>query len=147
MNNTLSDKEIDEILKNYKIQYNGIFEKDCLPKILKDGFYVINLQSSTEGNGTHWCCLYKINDVYAIYFDAFGEVPPQDVEEKLKYYIYNHKDIQNINSSSCGFYCIGFIKFMSKYPDNPKQAFDTFKAMFGNDTIRNEEILNKILYN
>ena len=38
MNNTLSDSEIDEILKNFKLKYNGIFEKDCLPEKLENGF-------------------------------------------------------------------------------------------------------------
>ena len=146
MNNTLSDSEIDEILKSFKLKYNGIFEKDCLPEKLENGFFIINLQSSTDGHGTHWTALLVINPCYAIYFDSFGEVPPKDVEVKLKYYLHNKKDIQNINSSSCGFYCIGFIKFMSKFPNNPKQAFDTFIAMFCNDTQRNEEILSKILY-
>jgi len=146
MINTLSNFDIDEILKNYGIKYNGIFSKDKLPNKLLDGFYIINLENSNKGNGTHWTSLYKINDGLSYYFDAFGFPCPQNLSDKLHYYEYNHKDIQDINSSSCGYYCIGFIKFMNSYSNNPKKAFDTFISIFSKDTLNNESILYSILY-
>ena len=146
INNTLSNKDIDEILKNYKIKYNGIFSKDELPNKLLNGFYVINMQSSKDGHGTHWTALFKINDGYSLYFDAFGFPSPQDVVDKLHDYDYNHKDIQNINSSSCGYYCIAFIKFMNSHSNNPIKAFDTFISLFSKDTNKNEQILYDLLY-
>jgi transposase-like protein len=146
MINTLSNSDIDEILKNYKIDYNGIFQKDCLPNKLLNGFYIINLQSSNDGNGTHWCALYKVNDGYSIYFDSFGFLPAKDVEDKLHKYEYNDKQIQNLNSSSCGYFCIAFILFLSKYKSNAKKAFETFLSLFSLDSKKNEIILYKILY-
>jgi hypothetical protein len=104
------------------------------------------MQSSDKGNGTHWIALYKINDGYSQYFDSFGFVPPLEIENKLHKYDYNDRDIQNINSTSCGYYCIAFIKFMNG-KQNVKQAFETFIKMFDKDTKRNEEILYNILYN
>ena len=147
MINTLSNLDIDEILNKYNIKYNGIFSKDKLPNKLLNGFYIINLQSSNMGGGTHWVCLDKINDGLSYFMDAFGFPAPQDIVDKLHYYDYNHKDIQDINSSSCGYYCIGFIKFMNSHPNNPKKAFDTFISLFSKDTKKNEEILYNILYN
>ena len=146
INNTLSNKDIDEILKNYKIKYNGIFSKDELPNKLLNGFYVINMQSSKDGHGTHWTALFKINDGYSLYWDSFGFPSPQDVVDKLHDYDYNHKDIQNINSSSCGYYCIAFIKFMNSHSNNPIKAFDTFISLFSKDTNKNEQILYDLLY-
>ena len=146
MNNILSNFDIDEILKNYKINYNGVFSKNELPNKLPVGFYVINMQSSDKGTGTHWIALYKINDGYSQFFDAFGFVPPLEIENKLHKYDYNDRDIQDINSSSCGYYCIAFIKFMNGKSDL-KKSFRTFIKMFDNDTKRNEEILYNILYN
>ena len=146
LNNTLSNNDIDEILKNYNIKYNGIYSKDRLPNKLLNGFYIINMQSSKAGNGTHWISLYKINDGYSLYFDAFGFPAPEEIIHKLHAYDYNHKDIQNINSSSCGYYCIAFVKFMNSHSNNPKKAFDTFVSLFSNDTNKNEDILYNILY-
>jgi hypothetical protein len=146
MINTLSNSDIDEILKNYKIDYNGIFQKDCLPKKLLNGFYIINLQSSSDGNGTHWLSLYKVNDGYSIYFDSMGFLPPKDIENKLYKYEYNDKQIQGLNSSSCGFFCIAFILFLSKFKNNINKAFETFISLFSNDSKKNEVILYKLLY-
>ena len=145
MINTLSNFEIDKILKHYKINYNGIFQKDCLPNKLENGAYIINLQSSTDGNGTHWVALYKINDGYSLYFDSMGFLPPKEVEEKLHVYDYNDKQIQGLNSSSCGYYVIAFILFLSKYKS--KKAFETFISLFcSNNSKKNEVILYKLLY-
>ena len=138
--------EIDEILKKFRIKYNGIYSKNELPNKLLDGFYIINLQSSKDGHGTHWTSLYKINDGLSYYFDAFGFPAPQEVIDKLHYYDYNHKDIQNIDSSSCGYYAIGFIKFMNSHPNNSKKSFETFISLFSPDTSKNEQILYDILY-
>ena len=44
--NTLSNIDIEEILKSQKIKVT-VYMKDELPLTLKRGFYVINLQSST----------------------------------------------------------------------------------------------------
>ena len=65
----------------------------------------------------------------------------------LNFKYYNNKDVQDINSSSCSYYCICFIKFMNSHPNNPKKAFDTFIQLFSNDTSKNESILYNILYN
>jgi len=143
--NTLSNYEIIEIIKNYNIPFNGIFSKDKLPTIIVNGYYIINLQDADDGDGSHWTSLYKINDGFAIYYDSFGFVPPLDVEEKLYKYDYNDKQIQDITSSSCGYYCIAFIKFMHN-KNNPVKAFDTFINLFKTNTLDNENMLNQILY-
>ena len=90
--------------------------------------------------------MYKINDVYSINFDSFGFLPPKDVEKKLHKYDYNDKQIQGLNSSSCGFFCIAFILFLSKYKSNVKKAFETFISLFSHDSKKNEVVLYKLLY-
>lgn len=140
--NVLSDKDIIEILDHYKIPINAIKQKDRIDS-LNHGYYIINLQSSKDGNGTHWTALY-FEPEKSLYFDAFGFPPPEEVEQLLNEYEYNKHDIQNINSSSCGFYCIAFIKFMHGKKDKEK-AFDTFINMFKKNTFQNENILNSLL--
>ena len=93
--NTLSDRDIIQILQNQNIHLHGIYMKDELPNKLTKGFYVINLQSSTAGNGTHWVALYY-NPVCSYYFDAFGFIAPMEVQNKIIPYAYNDKQIQNL---------------------------------------------------
>ena len=142
--NITSNTELLDILKNYNITINGVYAKDQLKKPLKDGFYIINLDDS-DGTGTHWCSLYKINDALSLYWDSFGFPAPENIEDLLYKYEYNKKQIQDINSTSCGFYCVAFIKFLSNKTDKRK-AFETFCNLFGKSTSDNEFILYQILY-
>ena len=109
--NELSNFKILEILDNKNLPINGVFSKDLLPS-LKKGFYIINIQNHDEGSGTHWTCLYY-DDKDNIYFDSFGFAAPMEIQRHLKSYSYNDKQIQNIDSTSCGYYCIAFIQYMN----------------------------------
>ncbi len=73
------------ILQKENIKINGVYAKDELKKPLKDGFYIINLNNSDQ-SGSHWTVLYKINDGYSFYFDAFGFKSPEIVEDLLYKY-------------------------------------------------------------
>jgi hypothetical protein len=136
----ISNIELDNILKNVK-QFNGVYMKDEIPKDLKDGFYIINLDDS-KNDGTHWCVFYK-NPTINVYFDSYGFLPPEELSKQLKPYRFNHKQIQSVNSKACGYYCIAFIKFMINKKDINK-SFDIFKQLF-NDIDYNEEVLNQLL--
>jgi ABC-type cobalt transport system substrate-binding protein len=144
--NELSNFDIERIISQLDLQtvYNGCYSKDQL-KELNRGFYIVNLQSSEDGNGTHWCCLYVVNPVYSIWFDSFGFPPPIEIESLLHNYDYNRQDIQNIDSSACGYYCIAFIKFMFG-KTNVRKAFSTFIKLFNNNTKYNDKILEQMLF-
>jgi hypothetical protein len=144
LNNITSNTELLEILKKYNININGVYAKDQIKKPLKDGFYIINLDNS-DGKGTHWTALYKINDAFSLYWDSFGFPAPQNIDDILYKYDYNKKQIQDIDSTSCGFYCIAFIKFLSDKSDK-LSAFKTFCNLFGKSTTDNEFILYQLLY-
>ena len=111
--NTLSNIDIINIINKYDLNYcfGGVFSKDKLPLLKPNTFYIINLEDHDKGPGTHWTAFYY-NTFKSIYFDPFGFVAPLDVQNKIKPYIYNDDEIQNIDTSSCGFYCIAFIKFL-----------------------------------
>ena len=140
--NSLSDKDIREILQKYNIPINGIYTKDHLPP-LKGGFTVINLDD-VDGAGTHWTGIYKTSDSSIIYFDAFGFPAPEQIEDQLYTYIINNKQIQDVNTSSCGYYVIAFFKFM-KSKSNPYKAFKSFTDLWSSNTKLNEIILNSLL--
>ena len=60
-------------------RFNGVYSRDNLPKTVKNGVYVINLDEYAH-IGTHWVALYaKTNEV--IYFDSFGvEHVPKEIK-------------------------------------------------------------------
>ena len=136
-NNELTNYQIDNELKDYK-NYKGCFIKNELPKKLTNGFYVINLNGHS-----HWTVLYKDNDDI-FYYDSFGFEAPEEIETKLGNYYWNDTDIQDIDTSSCGYYVIAFIKFMNN-KINPLKSYKTFVSLFNSDTKKNEKILNTLI--
>jgi hypothetical protein len=142
--NSLSSQELYDICESKKLLLNGIYLKDDLPSVLKKGFYIINLQSKkTNGNGTHWCVFYY-DKRKSIYLDPIGFIAPESVEKRIKPYIYCDKQIQSIDTSSCGFYCIAFIIFLTKISDKIN-GFEVFIKLFSTNVGVNEYILNDIL--
>ena len=107
----LTNFEIKEYYEN-ESRFNGVNSRDKLPKMIKNGVYVINLDEYTDV-GTHWIALYvKNNEV--TYFDSFGI---EHVPKETKRFI-GHKNtkinifrIQADNSIMYGYFCIGFIDF------------------------------------
>lgn len=138
-NNELTNNQLRDIMHGYRIPLNGIYIKDQLPNRLRNGFYIINL------NGvSHWTALIKNSDDY-YYFDSFGTGPPVDVEKKIsKNYIWSDKQLQNIDSSSCGWFVVAFLRFMSK-STNLMNGYDSFIKLFKNNTSDNEAILKALL--
>ena len=84
-----------------------------MPKKIKDGAYIINLDEYADV-GTHWIALF-CNRSEIVYFDSFGV---EHVPEEIKEFVGNKNIIANIfrvqanNSIMCGHFCIGFIDFM-----------------------------------
>jgi len=144
LSNALSDIQIKQILNKHHIKINEICMKNELPAKLKYGFYIINLASSNDGtNGTHWTGLYN-HPHMSIYFDSFGEPPPQEVEDRIGKYIYNHKDLQYINDTSCAYFCIAFIIFLYD-KKNKYDWFHTFLNIFSKDLKKNNSILESLI--
>ena len=104
-----------EIQKHYKNEprFNGIFSRNNLPKKIKDGAYVINLDEYADV-GTHWITLF-CNRNEIVYFDSFGF---EHILEEIKEFIRNKNQKANIfrvqanDPVLCGYLCIGFIDFM-----------------------------------
>ena len=107
-------------LTNFQIQkykneprFNGVFSRNNLPKKIKDGAYVINLDEYADV-GTHWMALF-CNRNEIVYLDSFGV---EHVPEEIKEFIWNKNIKANIfrvqpnDSVVCGYFWIGFINFI-----------------------------------
>ena len=108
-------------LTNFEIQgyyqneprFNGVFSRNNLPKNIKDGAYVINLNEYADV-GAHWIALF-CNSNEIVYFDSFGV---EHLPEEIKEFVGNKNTkasnfrVQANDSVMCGYFCIGFIDFM-----------------------------------
>ena len=104
-----------EIHQYYQIEsrFNRVYSRDNLPKTIKDGAYVINLDKYADVS-THWIAL-NVENTEIIFFGSFGvEHVPKETEKFIghKNIKINLFRIQANNSIMCGYFCIGFIGFM-----------------------------------
>ena len=110
----MNNIEINEYYKN-EPRFNGVYSRNNLPKIIKKGPYVINLDEYTN-IGTHWIALF-VKPKYTVYFYSFGI---EHIPKEIKKFIGN-KDIksnifrlQAFDSIMCGYFCIKYINYMIK---------------------------------
>lgn len=139
---TLSDTDISNLCFKLNLPLENILMRDEIKDNLKQGFYVVNLDTS-DNEGTHWTVVYSF-PLKSVYFDSFGFVPPLELEEKIKPYVYNDKDIQDWNSDACGWYAIAFIKFLHDKIDK-EIAFKEFLRLFKSNTKENDKVLKEYL--
>ena len=108
----LTNFEIKRYYKN-EPRFNGVFSRNNLPKKIKDGTYIINLDEYADV-GTNWITLFcSRSEIF--YFDSFGvEHIPEELEEFIgnKSIKANNFQIQANNSVMCDYVCIWFIDFM-----------------------------------
>ena len=75
----LTNFEIQKYYKNEPI-FNGVFSRNNLPKKIKDGAYVINLDEYADVVA-HWVALF-CNRSEIVYFDSFVvEYLPKEIKE------------------------------------------------------------------
>lgn len=135
MSDTLSNFDIDQLLTNPQTgrqnkRYMGCFMSDELPP---DGpeqgkMYVLNLGKSSNPetmNGTHWTCVFNGRNNSIIYFDPFGAPPSESILKWLKKtkvpgqsyrkpIVYNTIQLQDIDSSTCGYFCCYMLNRLCK---------------------------------
>jgi hypothetical protein len=100
MVNTFTNFELTDLIKDFKLDYHfgGVYSKDQLPELIKDKFYIVNLQDHDESDGTHWTCFYYNYPSVSIYFDSYGFIAPRDVQKRISPYEFNEKDIQDFRN-------------------------------------------------
>ena len=108
-------------LRNFEVQtyfqneprFNGVFSRYNLPKKIKDGGCVINLDEYAD-IGTHWIDLF-CNRNEIVNFDSFGV---EHVSGEIKEFVGNKSIIANIfrvqanDSVIYRYFCIRLIHFM-----------------------------------
>ena len=127
----LSDQQLHILAKRMHFPIAGCFWKDELQStdLKQNTNYIINLESEfdDDGNpnsGSHWTCLCiskRSGSVFPMYFDSFGQRPPQHlvdiVQKRFKKKInFCEKNIQSMVTGVCGYYVASFLHFITAFP-------------------------------
>ena len=136
----LTNIEINEYYKN-EPRFNGVYSRNNLPKIIKKGADVMNLDEYTN-IGTNWIALF-VKPKYTVYFDSFGvEHIPKEIKK-----IIGSKDIkanifrlQTYDSIICGYSCLKFINYMFK----GKILLEYANLFSPNNFRKNDQIIKSI---
>jgi len=152
INNGLTDSELKLLCKHFKIPVR-VYEKDDVNH-LSLGNYIINLNGHS-----HWCSMI-ISPRGNFWWDSYGFPAPENIEDLIDAdfekiygktlrcpsgraggYIWNDRQIQDMNSTACGYFCVAFLKFM-KSPS--KEKYEAFCELFKNPK-NNDKILFSLL--
>ncbi len=107
---SISNFDISSVMSSYK-RFGGVYSKDELAKIKpQKKVYIVNMENSNAGGGTHWVLVSCLDPKVGVYFDSFALRPPEEVEAflKRKYTdsVYNTTQVQDLYSEACGYYCM-----------------------------------------
>jgi len=145
---TTTSLQLEEMARQLDLPLLGVVSKDELKGRVKVGSIIINLESSTDGNGSHWILLKVFPKGQVIYFDPFGFAPPREVKRYIgKKIAVSHRHIQDIGSTMCGYYVLMCDCFMTheKQDRDIYQRFDDFLNVFVVDTTKNDQIVKDYL--
>jgi hypothetical protein len=150
----LSNYQLANIAEDLKLNLpiHQILMKDEL-KSAKIANFIINLQSTYQGNGSHWCALI-VEKNEAFWCDSFASPPPLEIiqackkNKSIKHLYFNNWIIQHIDSQLCGFYCLGLLLYIKmnreKYP-SLKECSNSWINLFVDETTQNGSILKYFL--
>ena len=109
----LSNFDIEDIANHYNINVIIVMKDELKNMRCTSGNYIINLESSKDGNGTHRMGL-KIQNKDCVYFDSYGILPPEEIISFCKRLSKSHlsnntKEIQDLSAQTCGFFAMAFL--------------------------------------
>jgi len=147
----ISNFELEELASRRGIDLIGVYSKDDLPHKKKVGSYIINMQNEHDGNGTHWVSFIIFENRKCCYFDSFGVYMPDDLLNWLSIFqpvAINKRQIQDIKSEMCGYFCIAFIEFFKNFDLKQYDVFekyDDYINCFSNNLKMNDKIVVQLL--
>jgi hypothetical protein len=138
-----SNYQLIEIAKQARIPLKKVLFKDQLAGVKPvAGAYIINMQDSTSGEGSHWVGLVlepaRGKKYYAWYFDGYGVDPPEEVLSFSKKYgasnlFFSPYQVQAINTNFCGQYTMLWLYTMLKtkgtYEERYWRFLDGFRSI------------------
>ena len=127
--------------------FRSVISRDQITLIAKPGYYIVNLNDSTQP-GSHWVALrVRAPPNPMEYFDSFGLNAPHEVvelSETLRVnYLYNRTQYQDLNSVLCGYWCLYFVNESRK----GRSYYEIVRPFSHNDTQFNERLIIEYFQN
>ena len=134
--------EINVCMKAYN-RYIGTFPRDLLPLLIPKYTGVIVNTDKSKNPGEHWVAIY--NDDIPVYFDSYGNPPLH--KEIIQFldrlgpngWCHNTVVFQGLLATTCGMYCIYFLKNYFK-----GASFDIFHVTFNKKQNQNDMLVQKL---
>ena len=125
------------------IPINNVLSRDeSLPHNHKQALFIYNLESSYM-SGSHWAATYVKNGIINYFgMPTFQEIVNHAPRKNMTL-LHQNNQIQNINTTTCGYFCLYFLNEMNK----GKTYFDLLKVFDIHDTIKNEKFLERYFKN
>lgn len=143
----LTNNDLEDISQKYQLNLTISSQQDLAKlKTLPTNNFIVLID---EGDGSgHWIA-FIIKSKVAYYFDSFACRPSNYIlnylkRMKIKKIIVSSNDIQQIDDTSCGWYCLTFLKYMMNKPNLDKALYD-YTHLFYNDTNKNLLTLQKLI--
>ena len=142
----ISNYDLLKWCKYLNIPINNVLSRDeSSPHNHKQALFIFNLEPSYM-SGSHWVATYVKNGIIN-YFDSFGMPPFQEIvnhaQRKNMTLSHQNNQIQNINTTTCGYFCLYFLNEMNK----GKTYFDLLKVFDIHDTMKNEKFMERYFKN
>ena len=139
-NTPLSNHNLIKWCKYLNIPINDVLSRDeNVPHNHKQALFIYNLEPAYM-SGSHWVATY-VKDNIINYFDSFGMPPFQEIANHAKKknltLLHQNDQIQNIQTTTCGYFCLYFLNEMNK----GSTYYDLLKVFDINDTMKNERFI------
>lgn len=136
----------DQIIKALELnpRFDGVFPADMIPSVLPIGHAVIVNTDVAAKPGEHWIALYSAGHREGEYFDSFGRPPLSKAVVSwcdlnfFRGYIHSTVILQHPLSTSCGKFCIEFVKHRTS-----GVSFQDFILDFSSRLLLNEQIVER----
>ena len=142
----ISNYDLLKWCKYLNIPINNVLSRDeSLPHNHKQVLFIYNLEPSYM-SGSHWVATYVKNGIIN-YFDSFGMPPFQEIvnhaKRKNMTLLHQSDQIQNLLTTTCGYFCLYFLNEMSK----GRSYYDSLKVFNIHNTMKNEKYIENYFKN
>ena len=133
----MSNFDLLDWCKYLNIPINNVLSREeSSPHNHKQALFIYNLEPSYM-SGSHWVATYVKNGIIN-YFDSFGMPPFQEIvnhaKRKNTTLLHQSDQIQNLLTTTCGYFCLYFLNEMSK----GRSYYDLLKVFNSHNTMENE---------
>ena len=142
----MSNHDLIKWCKYLNIPINDVLSRDeKVPHNHKQALFIYNLEPAYM-SGSHWVATY-VKDNVINYFDSFGMPPFQEMvnhaKKKNLTLLHQNNQIQNIQTTTCGYFCLYFLNEMNK----GNSYYDLLQVFNTNDTMKNETFIEHYFRN